>query len=47
MEGEIVEVAVMQFVALSSFDKEACRPFFERLTDLFNDHHHSDGQDAS
>ena len=37
----------MQHVALSSFDKDACRPFFERLTDLFHDHHHSHGQDSA
>ena len=37
----------MQHVALSSFDKEACQPFFKRLTDFFHDHHHSDDQDAS
>lgn len=47
MEGEIAEVAIMQHVALSSFDKEACQPFFKRLTDFFHDHHHSDDQDAS
>ena len=34
----------MQHVALSSFDKEACQPFFDRLTDLFHDHHHSEEQ---
>ena len=36
----------MQHVALSSFDKDACRPFFERLTDLFHEHHHSHDQDS-
>ena len=35
----------MQHVALSSFDKEACRPFFDRLTEFFHQHHHSDEQD--
>ena len=35
----------MQHVALTSFDKEACRPFFDRLTELFHEHHHSDEQD--
>ncbi|GIS50348.1 MAG: hypothetical protein Ct9H90mP24_6400 [Methanobacteriota archaeon] len=47
MEGELVGVNNMQHVALSSFDKDACRPFFERLTDLFHDHHHSHGQDSA
>ena len=36
----------MQHVALSSFDKARCRPFFERLTDYFHQHHHSEEGDA-
>ncbi|MBI88384.1 MAG: hypothetical protein CMB67_05105 [Euryarchaeota archaeon] len=36
----------MQHVALSYFDKERCLPFFERLTQLFDHHHHSEGQDS-
>ena len=36
----------MQHVALSSFDKKTCNPFFERLTELFESHHHSEEQDA-
>ncbi len=35
----------MQHVALSIFDKELCQPFFDRLTDLFYEHHHSEEQD--
>ena len=36
----------MQHVALTMFDKELCAPFFEKLTEYFHDHHHSDEQDA-
>ena len=36
----------MQHVALSSFDKERCGPFFDRLTDYFHQHHHSEEGDA-
>ena len=36
----------MQHVALSFFNKAACRPFFERLPELFHDHHHSSDQDS-
>ena len=35
----------MQHVALSTFDKEACMPFFDRLTELFHEHHPSADQD--
>lgn len=35
----------MQHVALSIFDKELCLPFFDRLTELFHEHHHSEEQD--
>ena len=37
----------MQHVALSLFDKERCQPFFDRLTELFHNHHHSNNQDPS
>ncbi len=37
----------MQHVALSLFDKGLCRPFFDRLTELFHEHHHSEGQDPN
>lgn len=36
----------MQHVALTSFDKERCKPFFDRLTEYFHQHHHSEEQDA-
>ena len=36
----------MQHIALTSFDKERCRPFFDRLTEYFQEHHHSEQQDA-
>ena len=36
----------MQHVALTSFDKERCAPFFERMIDYFHEHHHSTNQDA-
>ena len=36
----------MQHVALSFFDKDLCRPFFDRLTALFHEHHHSETQDS-
>jgi len=36
----------MQHIALTSFDKERCRPFFDRLTEYFHEHHHSEEQDA-
>mgnify|MGYP001457506893 FL=1 len=36
----------MQHVALTMFDKDLCQPFFDRLTDLFNEHHHSKQQDS-
>ena len=29
----------MQHLALLAFDKERCKPFFDRLTELFRDHH--------
>ena len=34
----------MQHVALLAFDKEKCKPFFDRLTELFYEHHHSEQQ---
>ncbi|MDB3871143.1 MAG: hypothetical protein P8Q32_03190 [Candidatus Thalassarchaeaceae archaeon] len=34
----------MQHVALLAFDKERCKPFFDRLTELFYKHHHSEQQ---
>ena len=37
----------MQHVALTSFDKARCAPFFDRLTEYFHEHHHSDEEDAS
>lgn len=37
----------MHHVALTSFDKDRCSPFFEGLTDFFNQHHHSEEQDAA
>ena len=37
----------MQHVALSLFDKDQCMPFFDRLTELFHEHHHSEEQDPS
>ena len=37
----------MHHVALTSFDKGRCSPFFEGLTDFFNQHHHSEEQDAA
>ncbi|HJM24063.1 MAG TPA: hypothetical protein QF821_00240 [Candidatus Thalassarchaeaceae archaeon] len=37
----------MQHVALALFDKDLCRPFFDRLTTLFHEHHHSTEQDSS
>lgn len=36
----------MQHVALLAFDKEKCKPFFDRLTELFYEHHHSEMQDS-
>ena len=30
----------MQHVALISFDKERCGPFFKKLTEYFHHHHH-------
>ena len=36
----------MQHVALSHFNKDLCKPFFDRLTDLFYEHHHSETQDS-
>ncbi|GIS41703.1 MAG: hypothetical protein Ct9H90mP14_1590 [Methanobacteriota archaeon] len=33
----------MQHLALLAFDKERCKPFFARLTELFR-HHHSSKQ---
>ena len=36
----------MQHLSLLAFDKERCKPFFDRLTDLFHEHHHSADQDA-
>ena len=35
----------MQHLALLAFDKERCKPFFDRLTELFHEHHHSSKQD--
>lgn len=37
----------MQHVALTWFDKGRCKPFFDRLTNHFHQHHHSEGQDAA
>tara|TARA_B100000686_G_scaffold180388_1_gene187335 strand:- start:5003 stop:5566 length:564 start_codon:yes stop_codon:yes gene_type:complete len=37
----------MHHVALTSFDKARCAPFFDRLTEYFHEHHHSDEEDAS
>jgi|TARA_B110000881_G_scaffold220961_1_gene248199 hypothetical protein len=34
----------MQHLALLSFNKEKCRPFFDKLTVLFNEFHHSEEQ---
>ena len=34
----------MQHVSLLAFNKEKCKPFFDNLTDLFHQHHHSDVQ---
>ena len=36
----------MQHVALTMFDKERCAPFFDKLTEFFHEHHHSEEQDA-
>ena len=36
----------MQHIALSSFNKERCRPFFDKLTDYFHQQHHSKEGDA-
>ena len=36
----------MQHVALLAFDKQKCKPFFDRLTELFYEHHHSAKQNA-
>ena len=36
----------MQHVALTSFDKDTCRPFFDGLTEYFHSHHHSEEQDS-
>ena len=36
----------MQHVALSSFDKGRCEPFFDKLTEYFRQHHHSVEGDA-
>ena len=48
MEGRLNPAGglAMQHVALSSFDKERCGPFFDRLTDYFHQHHHSEEGDA-
>ena len=37
----------MQHVALTVFDKDLCRPFFDNVTELFYSHHHSKEQDPS
>jgi len=37
----------MQHISLSLFDKGLCQPFFNRLTELFHEHHHSQNQDPS
>ena len=37
----------MQHVALTLFDKDLCRPFFDNVTELFHAHHHSKEQDPS
>ena len=37
----------MQHVALTVFDKDLCRPFFDNVTELFHSHHHSKEQDPS
>jgi hypothetical protein len=34
----------MQHISLLAFNKEKCKPFFDNLTDLFYQHHHSDVQ---
>ena len=34
----------MQHLALLAFDRERCKPFFDRLTELFHEHHHSPSQ---
>jgi hypothetical protein len=34
----------MQHLSLLAFDKKKCEPFFNRLTDLFYEHHNSDLQ---
>ena len=36
----------MQHLSLLAFDKESCKPFFDKLTDLFHEHHQSADQDA-
>ena len=36
----------MQHIALSSFNKERCRPFFDKLTEYFHQHHQSKEGDA-
>jgi len=36
----------MRHVALTSFDKARCGPFFENLTDFFYQHHHSKEENA-
>ena len=36
----------MQHVALISFDKERCGPFFERLPEYFHQHPHSEEENA-
>jgi len=45
MEGQLVRGVSMQHIALSMFDKNLCQPFFDRLTDLFHEHHHSEDED--
>ena len=36
----------MQHLSLLAVDKARGKPFFDRLTDLFHEHHHSADQDA-
>ena len=48
MEGQLSSYCgdLMQHVALLAFDKEKCKPFFNGLTEFFNEHHHSESQNS-
>mgnify|MGYP000088059032 CR=1 FL=1 len=48
MEGQLSSYCgdLMQHVALLAFDKGKCKPFFNGLTEFFNEHHHSESQNS-